>query len=54
MDIQQTEWSASSNSIVHRKQRDLRLTAIAIPPEQLLWHVFPPLHTPYALTVNKC
>jgi hypothetical protein len=32
----------------------LGLTAMTIPPEQLLWHVFPPLHIAYALTVNKC
>ena len=32
----------------------LGLTAMTIPPEQLLWHVFPPLHTVYTVIVNKC
>ena len=32
----------------------LGLTAMTIPPEQLLWHVFPPLRIAYGVTVNKC
>ena len=32
----------------------LGLTAMTIPPEQLLWHVFPPSQSVYTVLVNKC